>query len=305
MGRAWLAIVATGCSATTGGGPVDARGDAPAEVADAAQCIPPPTGAFATPTEITALSSTLFDGKPSLTADRLEVFFKSSRPDNATVHLFHASRASINSAWSTPAVISELDSGMYDTSPTISADGLTLWFCSYRTGGPGNGDIYVAKRTSRTSTWGVPHLVTELDTPEYEDAMIVEPDELVAYFHSNRGGSAVDHIYRTSRSSTSAPWSAPVEVPELASTYDDNNPWISPDECTLYFDTDRPGGQGSYDVFIAIRPAPGAPFSLIEPVTELNSTNYDADPFLSADQHYIIFTSARPSGDFNIWEATR
>jgi len=284
---------------------MDGRVDTPVNV-DAGTCTPPPAAAFSTPTEVTALSSTLFDGKPSLTADRLEVFFKSGRPDNATVHLFHSSRASLTAAWSTPALISELDSGQYDTSPTISADGLTLWFCSYRSGGPGNGDFYVAKRASRTATWGPPRLVVELNTTEYEDALTVEPDELVAYFHSNRGGSSVSHIYRTSRGSTSAPWGTPIELAELVSSYDDANPWISPDECTLYFDTSRPGGQGMYDVFVAQRTAPGAPFSLVSPVAELNSTSYDADPFLSQDQHYILSTSNRPmAGDFNLYEATR
>jgi Tol biopolymer transport system component len=305
MARSWLALLAAGCSGTTPGGPMDARVDVQATV-DAAPCVPPPAAAFSAPKEVTALSSTLFDGKPSLTADRLEVFFKSGRPDNATVHLFHSSRTSTSAAWSTPALISELDSGQYDTTPTISSDGLTLWFVSYRSGGPGGGDFYVAKRASRTSTWGPPRLVVELNTTEYEDGLTVEPDELVAYFHSSRGGSSVNHIYRTSRGSTSAPWGTPIELPELVSSYDDTNPWISLDECSLYFDSSRPGGQGQYDVFVALRPAPGAPFSLVSPIAELNSTSYDADPFLSQDQHYIMYTSNRPmAGDFNLYEATR
>jgi Tol biopolymer transport system component len=305
MGRAWLAVVLAGCSSNFGA--ADAHLDTPSDVGlgDAAQCTPPPTAKFSTPTLVGALSSPQFDGLPSMTADELDVFFKSGRPDDVTVRIWHATRASPISAWSTPTMVSELNSNMYDTSPTISGDGLTIWFVSYRTGGPGGGDFYVAKRSTRTGTFNTPQLVTELNTTEYEDALaLVEPDELIGYFHSKRGGSAVSHIYRTTRPSAAATWTTPVELPELVSTYEDNNVWASPDDCTIYFDTTRPGGQGSFDVFVATRPGPGARFSRIAPVTELNGTSYDADPFLTADQRYIMYTSDR-GGNFNIYEASR
>jgi Tol biopolymer transport system component len=202
-------------------------------------------------------------------------------------------------------MVTELNSNQYDTSPTISPDGLTIWFVSYRTGGPGGGDFYVAKRANRSAAWAAPQLVTELNTPGYEDALAIDPTGHIGYFHSTRAGGMNSQIFRTTRASATDPWSAPAAVTELASTYDDANVWISPDDCIIYFDSTRPGGLGQYDIFRATRPAPGARFNSVEPVTELNGTLYDADPFLSADQRHIIYTSNRPSGDFNIYEATR
>lgn len=311
VARYAVALAVCGCGGgVTGGHPIDAT---PADAAPDApggttrMCSARPTTPFGTPTKITALSSAQFDGKPSMTADGLDVFFKSGRPDNATVRIFHSSRTSIGGAWSLPAAVTELNSGMFDASPTVSADGLSIWFVSYRTGGPGAGDIYTSTRARRTDPWAKPKVVTELSTMFYEDSITVTPDGLVAYFHSSRntGSAANSQIFRTSRLSTTSAWSAPTVVTELASTYDDANAWISPDECTLYFDSDRPGGQGQYDLFVATRPVPDARFDKVVPASELNGTFYDADPFLTADQRTIIFATNRPASEFDIYEATR
>jgi hypothetical protein len=43
-------------------------------------------------------------------------------------------------------------------------------------------------------------------------------------------------------------------VPELSSPFSESPSWISPDGCTIYLQSDRPGGLGAQDIYVAVRP---------------------------------------------------
>jgi hypothetical protein len=94
-----------------------------------------------------------------------------------------------------------------------------------------------------------------------------------------------------------------VLVSELGS--DAENPWISADDCTIYFD--RGVTSGNAELMFATRPAAGMPFGAPQPLGTLNTGSNDADPWLSPDQRYIIFSSNRAGGVglFDLYEATR
>ncbi len=257
-------------------------------------CTPPPATAFAAPTS-TSLSSTSFEATPAMPADQLEVFFKSNR-DGMGNDIYRATHIP-GGPFGAPARVDELSTASNDESPTLSDDGLTIWFGSDR---GGDMDIYTATRPDRSSPWTAPVVVPELSSPQFDDGITVSSSQLVAYLHSNRAGTM--KIFRATRPTVAAPWSTPVSVDELGS--DPENPWASADDCTIYFD--QSGPDGGDDLFFAVRPAPGEPFGARQPLAPLDSSADEDDPWLSPDQHYIIYASDRSGlGAYDIYESTR
>jgi Tol biopolymer transport system component len=111
-------------------------------------------------------------------------------------------------------------------------------------------------------------------------------------------------------SSDGPEWSAPVNLgPVVNSPAVDNNPTVSADELTIYFNSDRPGGLGGADIWVTRwdprNKAWGPPVNVGPPV---NTPFNDAAPSLSQDGHLLFIHSNRPGalgGSNDIWMARR
>jgi hypothetical protein len=103
-------------------------------------------------------------------------------------------------------------------------------------------------------------------------------------------------------------WGPPVLVPNVNSAYDDNGPAISRDGRSLYFTSNRPGGVGSTDIWVArrarVKDSWGTPVNL---GPTINTTVNDGAPALSRDGHWMFFNSNRQEGrvDFDLWVSYR
>lgn len=74
----------------------------------------------------------------------------------------------------------------WDSQPTISADGVTLYFASDRPGGYGGIDLYVTKKDSKTGMWSLPqNLGPNVNTPGDEKTPFIHSDSETLYFSSN------------------------------------------------------------------------------------------------------------------------
>jgi len=129
---------------------------------------------WSTPQLVSELTSPAQDGSPSLTTDERTGIMYSAR--NSGDDLFESRRASAADLWTTPAVILELTTTSRDRSPSVSADGLTIWFVSDRPGGLGLNDLYEASRPDLDSPFGAPVNLRELNTADSEDDPWVSPD---------------------------------------------------------------------------------------------------------------------------------
>ena len=92
------------------------------------------------------------------------------------------------------------------------------------------------------------------------------------------------------------------------SPQDDTEPVLSVDGLTLFFASNRPGGFGGDDLWMATRPDIDQPFS--QPVNlgaRVNSSRDDTAPTLSSDGRRLIFASNRNGGqgDFDLWISSR
>ena len=268
-------------------------------------CAPPVTVPFMTPVLVTALNSSVGEGTPTVTGDLLEIYFKSNRAGGLGLHdIWMATRTSVTSSWSAPVPVVELNTTKSDESPEVAANGLTIWISSNRNVvAPATGDdLFVSTRADRLSKWTTPVLVAELNSSAHDDGMSVVPSSLVAYFHSRRAGT--EAIYRTSRTSVTAPWSTPVIVSGIDSSLDEENPWISPDECTIYFGSNRVAGMAAFDIYVAARTDPTLSFDPPTLVTTLSTPQWDDDVWLTTDQRHIFMASNR-GGQFDVFEASR
>lgn len=274
--RAWLGCIALAACGRIG---FDARGDGAGDGLAG-------LGPFGPATEVPGLSSGGIDEDPSLTGDMLELIFNSDRTGGGDI--YRSTRQSVTDPWGAPQLVTELSTASLENTPEISLDGLTIWFSSDRNSA-GNQQIWVATRPTRNDPWSPPQLAAGgVNTAANDVAAFVLPDELVMYLVNNAVAADSNDIYMATRTSTTAPWSAQMHVVELSAPGFDSDPWVSADGTVIYWSSVR---TGQPELWRANRAAQGAtPFEQLEPVTELNTSLMEDDPWLSPDGHTIYFS---------------
>ncbi|MCS7000756.1 MAG: OmpA family protein, partial [Candidatus Kapabacteria bacterium] len=90
-------------------------------------------------------------------------------------------------------------------------------------------------------------------------------------------------------------WSEPEPLSELNSEYDEITPSIAPDNKTLYFASNRPGGNGGFDIYVAR--LQGNRFSSPQNIgAPINSPNDDISYIALPNSTTAYFASDRPGG---------
>lgn len=140
---------------------------------------------------VNAADATRSDIQPFETMDGRELWFSSSRVGGqGGLEIWHAVKS--GGEFSTPTLVSELNSPADDVMPTLSADGLTAYFSSNQAtiGGRGGLDIWTAHRSSAGGSFSLPTLVDELNTSGNDYLTWISPDNCRAYgvTNANEGG---------------------------------------------------------------------------------------------------------------------
>ena len=205
------------------------------------------------------LSSTLngprSESYPSLSADGLELFYtapfwQAGWTQFGGADLWVSKRSTVSDEWSAPVNLGELvNTSFHDTEPSISADGLELYFSSDRPGGYGESNIWVTKRQTRNDPWQEPVNLGPTINSGTEGTPNISTDGLVLLFASGRsGGYGKGDIWLSRRKSKEDPWQEPVNIgPPVNDSGGQWAPCISHDGSTLYF-TDS-GKQPKYGCF--------------------------------------------------------
>ncbi len=165
----------------------------------------------------------------------------------------------------------------------------------------------VATAPTRDVLWQPPTALADLintAVDDYEPRM--SSDGLTLFFVRGKAGHNAD-IYSSKR--THDGWTDPEPLTEINSEEDDLGPEPSADGASLYFYSNREGGLGGYDLWVARRGLNGwqSPTNLGPTV---NSPYNDYGPALTADGIILYFSSNRPqSQDIdapnpNAWPAT-
>jgi hypothetical protein len=265
-----------------------------------------------TPTNLgPTVNSWTGDSTPSISADGRSLYFSSTR-SGGWADLWVTTRATVSDPWDPPVKLRPaINSSFTDDTPSISADGLTLYFSSFRPGGYDNMDIWRAARETTEDEWAAPvNLGSTVNNSSFDWSPSISEDELLLVFCSNRpGGIGKTDLWMTRRSTIDDPWSEPVNLgPPVNSPDIEATPSISADGLLLFFQSTRPGGYGGpVDIWVAMRPTTddnwGTPVNL-GPV--INTWDFDGLPSISADGSALYFVSNRYGGhgDEDLWQVS-
>lgn len=261
------------------------------------------------------INSDTGDGAPTLSADGLELFFTSLRSGGSgSADLWTATRSRIQDTWGLPINLGPtVNSSAWDEAPSISADGLSLFFDSPRPGGQGEYDLWLTTRASLSAPWEPPtNLGAAINSASSEFEPFITLDGLSLYFASDRpGGYGGYDLWVTHRATVSDSWLPPVNLgPTINTARGEGNPSVSASGLVLFlgdFHGPLPGGFGGSDIWVSMRmttgDAWGAPINLGQTV---NTSSYEHGANISADGSTLHFFSNRPGGqgDYDLWQST-
>jgi hypothetical protein len=260
---------------------------------------------FDTPTALDELSVQAKSDNPSLTADLLEIFFTAGTMPGPGGEIWSATRDVASQPFSDPMPVEEVRLpaivASLETSPVVSADGLTLWFASDREGGLGDLDIWLSTRPARTQPWSAPVNLRALNSADKEIPRPPGLRQRVMPLASDRGRPGLYQIYFAERAATATPFQEPDPVEELVfaeqSTVDG---FLTDDGLSLFYAIGPEIGPA--DLFVASRRAITDFFELPVPLSDLNTASDERDPWLSQDGELFFFASDR-SGRYEIYVA--
>lgn len=261
----------SGKPASDGGG-----GDASSAACD-------PTKPFGAPVPVAGKINTASHGTaPSLTTDELTMFFQRTVGLDGGAILV-SKRATRDDDWGDAVELTELAQNEADYSPTVTADGLTLYWSELTTQTPRHAVIKIATRNTPTAPFSNVRVLDEVASTTGDDTTpSVSQDGSELFFTSTREGGN-GHLFHSVRSVDG--FSTPTSLSELVSgTTRDAQSTLSADGLTIFFGSDRTGGLGQSDVWTAKRPSKTAGFANITHLDgPVNTANIEWPTWVSAD----------------------
>src|SRR6266536_3064226 len=221
-------------------------------------------GAWSAPINVGPPLNTQYnDTYPILTADGLTVYFTSDRPGGlGGDDLWVSRRESTDAPWGEPENLAILNSPFNDSLSVLITSGNIMYFHSDRPRGCGAGDLWMSRAKPGGDAWTAPvnmGCVVNTSFTEIAPAFYANDDLGLStiYFGSNRPGGIGDFdLYQTTTTDEdleSAVWGPGVLVPELSSPARDTRTFVRRDGREVFITTNRTGGVGGLDIWVATR----------------------------------------------------
>ena len=254
-----------------------------------------------------------------ISPDNLQMYVNSDRPGGlGYFDIWRSTREHPDDPWGPLNNVQEINSQYNESFPCFSADGLTLYYSDWynwntagdRPGGLGNHDLWKRTRLSTDDPWGpAVNMGVTVNSSGAEVAPSVSQDGQILIFSSNRSGGRGDYdLWMSTRPDVESDWGAPVNLgPVVNSSAYDAETWLSPDGLAVFFSSSRPGGMGSYDLYLTTRRSRDAAWS--PPVNlgpAINTGSGEGAPSVSPDLKTLYFASNRPGGlgNWDIYEVS-
>jgi Tol biopolymer transport system component len=260
-----------------------------------------PAKPFGPPAILTTLQSTTKEGDFRLLPNELTGFFWSARWDAGAAALYVTIRTDTGSSFGNVTLLNNVNSTSTQYDPSVTGNGLTLAFRSDHAADAGRDDLYWASRATVGSDFSAVAPISNLNSPSNDVQPFMTPSGAEIYFSSDRTGDY--DIYRATGSAGA--YGAPTPVSEVNMTVAiDQNPVVSADDLTILFSSDRAGGLGGKDIWIATRSSASGPFGAPGVLAGVNTTANDYPGWLSVDG-CRLYLHSDVSGATHIYLATR
>ncbi len=181
------------------------------------------------------INSPLNEGACSVSSDGRRMIFTScdKRDSYGSCDLYITNK--IGDHWTQPKTLGKpINSKYWESQPSLSADGQTLYFSSNRPNGHGGRDIYVSK--NEQGSWSIPiNLGPTINSPKDETTPFIHPNGKILFFSSNGfvGMGGFD-LYKSNGQDTS--WTTPENLGFPINTHKDEVAIvIASDGKTAYF----------------------------------------------------------------------
>ena len=216
---------------------------------------------------LTSINTNSNEGAQSISSDGKLLFFTAcNRNDGFGSCDIYFSRNK-GGTWSEPRNAGEpVNSPAWESQPSISANGESLFFVSNRKGGKGGMDIWKCNLLG-FSSYGTPvwskavNLGDSINTPGNENSPFIHSDSKTLYFASDYwpGLGGYDIFY--SRKLNDSIWSKPHNLGYPINSYkDEEGLVVDASGKNAYYSSDRPGSQRmdiySFELYKEARPAP-------------------------------------------------
>ncbi len=192
-------------------------------------------------TPIVAINTPHNEGAQSISADgKLMIFTACNREDGLGSCDLYFSEVK-NGSWSKPTNMgAPVNSRGWESQPSLSADGKTLYFAKNINPREKNIDIYVSQRQTDGS-WGQPqNLGKPINTKDKDESPFIHPDGQTLYFMSKGHPGLGGHDLFLSRKQADQSWGEPINLGYPINTEGSEGALVvSLDGKTAYFASDR------------------------------------------------------------------
>jgi hypothetical protein len=249
-----------------------------------------------------ALNTPAVDGCVSLSHDGRTLVFNSNRGGDQDIYI--ASRTDTAHGFGAPQRLPDaINSQADEFCPTLAA-GNRLYFSRASSSDPG--DLYVSQG-NKTKGWGAAQPLGPLvNTAALEEAAAFYEDDsrrpVMLFSRRLPDGSQGQILQRIGEGTVTLVGGG------VNAGGSNNRVSVTHDGRTIFFDSTRPGGRGGPDLWSASRTSNLAAFGAAAPLTELNSSGFDARPTISWDGTELFFSSNRAGSESpapDIWVSAR
>ena len=208
------------------------------------------------------LNSPANEGGHTMSQDgRLIIFTACNRTGGKGSCDLYSSRFT-SSGWSAPVNLgSPVNTPYWESQPSLSFDGKTLYFTSKRPGGRGGSDIWMS-RWLPTEAWSSPvPMDTNVNTSGDEKFPFIHPDDQTLYFTSTgRPGMGKSDLFVARRRSRDSFGSATNLGYPINTVDEENGIFVTREGRLALISSEKPGGFGRGDLYQFELPVSHRPF---------------------------------------------
>jgi hypothetical protein len=239
--------------------------------------------------QVSELDGEGFEQDPTLTGDRLEVFFTRTAAGSLG-NIYTAKRASVDVPFGEPSLVSVLNTDASEVSPEVSRDGLKIWFIRGTA-------AYFSTRTSRIAGWSVPAQL-DFGDPNLKVYHATPSPELNYLVLDIRDVPAAPRLYTASATNQPTVWMSPkpLLVTDLGNPATAAGAMVD-ESGRLWFASDSGGG---YELYYATALSFGK-YAAPVLVPGIDTSGAEADPWISPDGHELWFSLGFASDPHSLW----